>query len=51
MFSHCLLLLSFVVGFCFVRYLFCYAVLCVLYRFTIISLGKRELVALYLLSS
>ena len=30
---------------------FCYAVLCVLSSFTIILLGKRELVALLLLSS
>ena len=34
-----------------VRLLFCYAVLCVLHSFAIISLGKRELVALFLLSS
>ena len=33
------------------RSLFCYAVLCVLYIFTIISLEKRELVAVLLLSS
>ena len=32
-------------GYC-VRSLFCYAVLCVLSSFVIISLGKRELVAL-----
>ena len=31
--------------------LFCYAVLCVLSSFAIISLGKRELVALLLLPS
>ena len=31
--------------------LFCFAVLCVLSSFAIISLGKRELVALILLSS
>ena len=34
-----------------VKSLFCFAVLCVLSSFTIISLGKRELVALLLLSS
>ena len=34
-----------------VRSLFCYAVLCVVSRFAIISLVKRELVALVLLSS
>ena len=36
---------------CSVRSLFCFAVLFVLYSFAIISLGKRELVALLLLCS
>ena len=42
--SHCLLGFS-------VRSLFCFAVLCVLSSFAIISLGKRKLVALLLLCS
>ena len=42
--SHCLWGLS-------VRSLFCLTVLCVLSSFAIISLGKRELVALLLLCS
>ena len=50
LFIHCLLLLPLFCGFC-VRFLFCFAVLCVLSSFAIISLGKRELVALLLLCS
>ena len=50
LFIHCLLLLPLFVGFC-VKSLFCYAVLCALFSFTIISLGKRELVALLFMSS
>ena len=47
---HCLLLLPLFVAF-HVRFLFWFAVLCVLSSFVIISLGKRELVALLLLCS
>ena len=46
----CLLLLPLFVFFC-GRSLFWYAELCVLSSFAIISLGKRELVALFLLFS
>ena len=38
------------IGFC-IRSLFCYAILCVISSFAIITLGKRGLVALLLLSS
>ena len=34
-----------------VRYLFCFVVLCVVSSFAIVSLGKKELVALLLLRS
>ena len=47
---HCVLFLLLIVG-ASVRYLLCFAVLCVLSIFAIIPLGKRELVALLLLCS
>ena len=50
LFINYLLLLPFLVGFS-IRSLFCFAVLCVVSIFAIISLGKRELVALLLLCS
>ena len=40
-----------VLGFYCVGFLFCFAVICVLSSFAIISLGKRELTALLLLCS
>ena len=47
LFIDCLLLLPLFLGFS-AGSLFCFAVLCVLSSFAIISLGKRELVALLL---
>ena len=52
LFIHCLLLLPlFVVIFIRSLFFFYYAVLCVLSSFVIISVGKRELIDLHLLSS
>ena len=45
-----LLIVAPIVGFC-VCSMFCYALLCFLSSFTIILMGKRELVALFCLSS
>ena len=50
LFINHLLLLPLLVWFS-IRSLFCFAVLCVVSIFAIISLGKRELVALLLLCS
>ena len=50
LFIHCLLLHPLFAGYC-VRSVFYFVVLCVLSRFSIISLRKRELVGLFLFSS
>ena len=49
LFIQCLLLLPLFVGVISVSSLLCFAVFCVLSSFAIISMGKRELVALLLL--
>ena len=50
LFTYCLSLLLLFMGVC-VRFLFCYAVLCVFSIFAIISLGKRKLVGIHFLVS